>query len=507
MRIVDAAACSRVGDVTLMRAAGVALSRIIPAHVHRVITFAGSGNNGGDGFAALAELDKRIERIVYAMPTSRPSTARTDAELRALASGVTIRPLPLTLPEAQEALAGVDIALDALLGVGTHSVPKPVFHPAITALCEVKRATRVIAVDLPTGVDPTTGRCAPTTVRADLTLTLGVPKLGLFFEPARSFVGELRVGHLPMEEEIAEGGEPSFDVLTASEFLHLIPRRPAFAEKRTAGVPLIIAGSAQFPGAAVLCARAAARSGAGYVTVATPIEAAALLRGHLVEQVVVSYDPRDTEGSIHTLTELLKRAGSLAIGPGLNLDLAEGEILRGVITRTTLPLVLDAGAFSHLAGHLELLREKRCVLTPHDGEFARLSGEGPIAEGTRLTRLRSFVERTGIVTLLKGATTLIDDGKTTHVNSSATQALATAGTGDVLTGMIATLLSQGLTPVDAARVAAHWHGLAGRACTTHRPIGVIAGDVADILGAALATEFGETDESLIMRAALRGNAL
>jgi NAD(P)H-hydrate epimerase len=138
-----------------------------------------------------------------------------------------------------------------------------------------------------------------------------------------------------------------------------------------------------------------------------------------------------------------------------------------------------------LSKHLDLLRGNRCVVTPHAGEFARLSGRGTIAPGTRVERIREFVDRTGITTLLKGSDTLIYDGTTIHINPTGTNALATAGTGDVLSGIIATLLAQGLSPVDAARAGAYWHGLAGQRTAEKRRVGVIASDVAEALGEAL----------------------
>jgi NAD(P)H-hydrate epimerase len=151
-----------------------------------------------------------------------------------------------------------------------------------------------------------------------------------------------------------------------------------------------------------------------------------------------------------------------------------------------LPIVADASALFHLAKYLELVRGKRIVLTPHAGEFGRLSGKGTVKEEERIERLRAFVAQYGVTTLLKGHVTLIDDGTLVHVNTSGDAALATAGTGDVLTGMIATLLSQGLAPVDAARAAAFWHGRAGAAARGHRAIGVLAGDIPEVLGEALA---------------------
>ncbi|MGB6646290.1 MAG: NAD(P)H-hydrate dehydratase, partial [Candidatus Cybelea sp.] len=237
--------------------------------------------------------------------------------------------------------------------------------------------------------------------------------------------------------------------------------------------------------------------GAGYVTVATPSAAARTLRAHLVEQVVVELaDDAAPEAIAQELIEISKRNGAVAIGPGLGLDDRTGEIFARFLEANQLPTVIDASGLFHLSKRLELLRGKPCVVTPHAGEFARLSGRGTIAPGTRVERIREFVDRTGITTLLKGSDTLIYDGTVVHINPTGTDALATAGTGDVLTGIIATLLSQGLAPVDAARTGAFWHGLAGRRAAEKRRIGVIAGDVAQALGEALPLPQGE-DSALV----------
>jgi len=278
----------------------------------------------------------------------------------------------------------------------------------------------------------------------------------------------------------------NFSILENKTFLQLLPKRDADSDKRSAGAPLIVAGSSQFPGAAVLCALGAARAGAGYVTVATATGAADALRAHLIEQVVVTIsDDVSAKEAAEDIVSIAGRNGSIGIGPGLGLDDRTGKIVRGIITKNILPMVIDASALFHLAKHLDELHDKPIVLTPHEGEFARLSGRGTIAKGEREQRLREFVDRTGITTLLKGNDTLIYDGSTMHVNPTGTNTLATAGTGDVLTGIIATLLSQGLSPVDAARVGAYWHGLAGQTAAKRRPIGVIASDIIDALAEAV----------------------
>jgi NAD(P)H-hydrate epimerase len=207
----------------------------------------------------------------------------------------------------------------------------------------------------------------------------------------------------------------------------------------------------------------------------------------LVEQVVVELpDDSKPEAVAQELIEISKRSGAVAIGPGLGLDDRTGEFFARFLEANQLPIVIDASGLYHLSKRLDLLRGKPCVVTPHAGEFARLSGRGTVAAGTRVARIREFVDRTGVTTLLKGSDTLIYDGRgPVHVNPTGTNALATAGTGDVLTGVIATLMSQGLTPVDAARAGAYWHGLAGRRAAEKRRAGVIAGDVVDSLGEAL----------------------
>jgi ADP-dependent NAD(P)H-hydrate dehydratase / NAD(P)H-hydrate epimerase len=480
MRAIDAAAVARDGEVALMRRAGEAIAALIPRYARAgpIIGIAGSGNNGGDVFAALAALDGSRSRIVYCDQNVAGSAARSDARDRARAGGVAFRPLVVD----PTMLAGAGLLLDGILGANARLPLDPVSAALVVALNDA--GAPIFAIDVPTGLDPTTGAVDEPCVRAVATLALGAPKLGCFLEPGRTNVGDLWCEDLGMD--VADAGAPdgSAYVLTTREFTALLPKRESESEKRSAGAPLIVAGSAQFPGAAVLCARGAARAGAGYVTVATPAGAAAAIRSHLIEQVVMTFDDDDALGSADQICDLLNHCGSIALGPGLGLGEGIGTILRTVIARTELPIVADASALFHLGKQLDILRGKRVVLTPHAGEFARLSGRGTVAPHDRLTRLRAFVADHDVTTLLKGRSTLIADRQGVHVNPTGSSALATAGTGDVLTGIIATLLAQGLAPIDAARVGAFWHGRAGSIAAEHRPVGVIAGDVAEALGEA-----------------------
>jgi NAD(P)H-hydrate epimerase len=493
MRAIDAAAVARDGEVALMRAAGSAIARLVDTYARpdgALVALAGNGNNGGDAFAALAAYGGPRRRIVYADPSGEGSEARRDARFRARIAGVEERPFP---PDPT-VLRDAGLLLDGLLGVNAR-LPLP---PATAMLVEAANAagTPVLALDVPTGIDPTAGTVGTPAIRATATVALGRPKLGCFLDPGRDATGALWCAPIGMRDADADGiDDPPSDVLDDAAFAALLPTRPAESEKRISGAPLIVAGSTQFPGAAILCAWGAARAGAGYVTVAAPEGAAAALRAHLIEQVVVTYDEADPAAAVRTILDLTNRCSAIGIGPGLGLSDAYGELVNGVLSGSDLPAVADASALFHLAKRLDAYRDRPLVLTPHAGEFARLSGKGTVAPAERLPRLRSFLQEHGVTTLLKGRTTLIASPTATYLNPTGTNALATAGTGDVLTGVIATLLSQGLGPADAARAGAYWHGRAGASAAARRPRGVVARDVADALGDA--ATIGPVDPGLV----------
>ncbi len=486
MRAVDAAAVEQAGANKLMRNAGRRIAKRLRAMAKpgaRIVAFAGPGNNGGDAFAALAELAPEYDCTVAADPAGQGSEARDAARARAKKAGVSIVVLPADEDEARTLLENA-VGVDGMFGTGARLPLPEAYRHLARALDGRERA--VLAIDIPSGIDALTGAVSDDAVRATLTVTLAAAKPGLLLEPAREFVGELWFAEIGIDDALLAAQPRTFATLDNAEFMELLPRRAADTDKRAAGAPLIIAGSAQFPGAGILCARSAARAGAGYVTVATPSSAAGTLRTHLVEQVVVALaDDAPPEAIAQELLDISKHNGAVAIGPGLGLDDRTGDIFRLFLEKNQLPVVVDASGLFHLSKHLDLLRGKPCVVTPHAGEFARLSGRGTIAPGMRVERIVEFVDRTGITTLLKGSDTLIYDGATVHINSTGSNALATAGTGDVLTGIIATLLAQGLSPVDAARTGAYWHGLAGQRAAEQRRVGVVAGDVVDALGDAL----------------------
>lgn len=485
MRAADAQAVAAAGDVQLMRNAGEAIARGLGTG--RIVAFAGPGNNGGDAFAACASVAERtgtFDGVIYADPPERRSKAREDAERRARAAGIECRPLPKTRDATLAAAGEASAVLDGLFGTGAR-LPLP--EPYATIVRGINEAARPVhAIDIPSGIDALTGAVSDAAIKAASTITLAALKPGLLLDPAADYAGDVRIADIGIPSGTLARHQRTFAALDDEAFFELLPTRARTADKRSAGAPLIVAGSQQFPGAAVLCARAAARAGAGYVTVATTQKAAPLLRAHLIEQVVTEIpDDASVDAAVGQLLETASHCSAIGIGPGLGLDERTGSIVRAFLTQTTLPFIADASALFHFAKHLETLDTPRAVITPHAGEFARLSGKGTVRDADRVPRLRDFVDRTHCTTLLKGATTLVYDGKLVHMNTTGTSALATAGTGDVLTGIIATLLAQGLSPVDAARAGAYWHGRAARMCAQRHGRGVIAGDLPEMLGCAV----------------------
>lgn len=484
MRAADAEGVAAAGDVVLMRNAGKAVAHGLAGK--RVIAFAGPGNNGGDAFAACAELAQApggFDGAIFGDPAQQPSRARADAEHCARAAAVEWHPLPRTREAVLEAVRGADVVLDGLFGTGARLPLREPYATIVRALNE--SGVPVVAIDIPSGIDADTGAVSDPAVRAARTVTIAALKPGLLLDPAAANAGEISVAPIGIAPEILARHQQTFAALDGDAFAALLPVRARTADKRSAGAPFIIAGSSQFPGAAVLCARAAARAGAGYVTVATPEGAASALRAHLVEQVVtVIPDGATVDDAVEALLDTARHASAVGIGPGLGLDERTGDIVRAFLRKCELPFVADASALFHFAKHLDVIGTPRAVITPHAGEFARLSGKGTVRDEDRVARLREFVGRTHATTLLKGPGTLISDGGLVHMNTTGTSALATAGTGDVLTGIIATLLSQGLKPVDAARAGAYWHGLAAREAARRHGRGVVAGDLPEVLGCA-----------------------
>jgi hydroxyethylthiazole kinase-like uncharacterized protein yjeF len=511
----------------LMERAGAGVAAALEQHYGpplglRVLVLAGPGNNGGDGFVAARHLRARGAEVSVGVlgPLEK---VRGDARLhleRMQAAG--LDPVALEgeadLPRLVATRDQWDFALDAVLGTGARGEPDGLAAAAVQALRELdERGTQVVAVDLPTGVNADTGAIARRAVRADLTVTFGFPKRGHYLHPGRAFTGALEVVDIGL---VATDGDPRgfpFTLATAAGIAALLPQRDPRAHKGSVGRVLVAGGSPGLTGAVTLAARAATRSGAGYVQCAVPAGLNDILEVKLTEEMTIPMPQDEGRTLAPAAAELiLARAADvdvLVVGSGISRAPGAAELARRLVAGSPCPVVLDADGLTAFAGSTELLFPSRVdpaaappardrtarVLTPHLGEMSRLTGIAPAElEARRLDACREWAMKWGCVLVLKGAPTVTaaPDGRAT-VNPSGNPGMATAGMGDVLTGVVAALLAQGLAPYDAARAAVYAHGLAGDHCARAiGPAGFGASDAVEALPGALAELCRLRDETL-----------
>ena len=367
--------------------------------------------------------------------------------------------------ETGEELEGAEVIIDALFGTGFHGAPR---GDAARLIERINAAQApVVAVDLPSGVDASTGEIAGAVVAAEVTVTMHAPKVGLAVAPGRLHAGEVEVADIGIE-----AGETRNHFVTEA-ILRLVPRKRAGDTKYSAGSVLVVGGSPGMSGALCLAAEAAFRADAGYVAVATHAESLPVVEARLLEAV---------KAPLSGLDRLAERASAVAVGPGLGRAEEERALVRRLLHDLDVPMVVDADALFELEpGDWPAPR----VLTPHAGELARLLGkESDWVDAHRLEAVGAAVERFGCVVLLKGVDTLVAaPGEGVLVSDSGRPALATAGTGDVLTGVTAAFLAKGMDARLAAAAAAFAHGRAAQLVPHER--GVIASDVVAALPHAL----------------------
>ena len=469
----------------------------------RVAVVAGPGNNGADALVAARYLMQvGYEPDIYMAAKAEDCNELCRAQLDIMEGlGASISFLREQSPEFfRSGLRAAAIIIDGLLGTGSSG---PLREQYRTWVNEINIADReVIAVDIPTGIDPSTGMVPGPAVTATATVTMAAPKVGMLLYPAATYVGELWVAHIGIPPSILAEVGARYHVMTKQQFFYWLPHRSPQANKRTAGDVVIIGGSRQYVGAPVLCAVAAQRTGAGYVTVACPPDAAAAVSHHLVEQIVSPW-PEGEPGAVSAaLLEMTRHAGAVVIGPGLGRDPRTQEIVRNFVMETVRPLVVDADALFALAGHTEVVAGKKAVLTPHDGEFARLLGEhADSAITNRIKAADEFAASLDATLLLKGPRSIVATKEATYVNLTGNELLATAGSGDVLSGMIAAMMAAGCSSRQAAAIGTYWHGIAADYLRDQKKHSIAAGDISASLQDALhwLDELEEEDDGYLTR--------
>lgn len=450
----NAAIASGTPVEELMERAGRAVARtairmLEGRYGKKVVIVCGKGNNGGDGYVA--------ERVLRR-------------------EGVAARAFPVaefdgsTQPDP-------DLVIDAIYGTGFRGAAD---DPAIGWIESC--GAPVLSVDIPSGVDGLTGAVAGLAVRADVTVAMGAQKIG-------TAVGQGAV-HAGLVEVVDIGipvGSGAAHMTTRSDIVELLPTREADSHKRSRGSVAILGGSVGMSGAIILAANAAMRAGAGYVTAGLTASVQGIVAAASPEVLtrVLSTDEVLGAHSLKEFKPVLERATALAIGPGLGQGNDQRQLVEAALANVDLPVVLDADALNVLASDVQSLqlRTAPCVITPHPAELARLMGTSvEDIQSDRVKAVRAAAEQFGCTVILKGFRTVISDGHRLVVNPTGGPSLATAGTGDVLTGVVATFLGQGLGSLDAAIAATYVHGLAGEIAGEE---GVIAGDVLEALPDAI----------------------
>jgi NAD(P)H-hydrate epimerase len=468
----------------LMESAGRAVAEAVLAGLERgaeVLAVCGTGNNGGDGMVAVRHLHLLGVPVRVAL-VGDPSGLTKDAAAnlaRARSLGIPIGDAAFDPPKR-------GILIDAVFGTGLSRRVEGVPAQALRRMRAAREECGIVAVDLPSGLDADTGQPLGDVPEAEVTVTLGLPKLGLALEPGRSLAGEVRVARIGIQES-APGVEPPVELWTHGAAGAQLPARPAAGHKGTFGHVLVIAGSRGKSGAAALAGEGAGRAGAGLVTIACPSSIADVLAGMCTEAMTAAVPDTAEHGfgaaSEAPLLALARERDVVALGPGIGRASETQALIRRLVGALDLPVVLDADGLNALGSEPSVLKGRRgpSILTPHPGEAARLLGLAAAeVNRDRVGLARALARESGAVVVLKGAATVVasPEGRIV-VNATGGPVLGTGGTGDVLTGVVAGLLAQGLAPLVAAALGVYLHGLAGdRLSARVGSSGVLAGEVA-----------------------------
>jgi NAD(P)H-hydrate epimerase len=496
MRALDGWAISERGvpSLELMEEAGAgvatAVSDLDPTGPVRVVC--GKGNNGGDGLVAarkLAELGIEAESLLVYPPAELSGDARANYD-RLTSAGGSVR--EVGAGDLPTALAGSAVAVDALLGTGFSGTARAPVDQAIEAINAAGCA--VVAIDVPSGVDASTGEVAGACVSADVTITFHAAKLGLWIRPGKSFAGRVEAIEIGIPSDATPpAGAVAKAGLILPGVLGLVPRRSGDSTKFSSGSVLVIGGSTGLTGAVCMTCEAAMRAGAGWVRAAVPSSLNLVFEQKLTEVMTVPLADDDGDllaKNVEQVLEAAERADSVVLGPGLGRAPGAFDLARELVKSLDRPLLVDADGLNALAGKLDLVakRDAPTVLTPHAGELGRLlETESAQVSERRLEHARDAATAAQATVLLKGDDSLVveADGRGA-VSPGGSAGLATAGTGDVLSGVIAAFLAKGLGAFEASCAGVHAHAQAGWVAATQ--VGadsVIATDVIAALPSAL----------------------
>lgn len=490
MRALDGKAISAYGitDELLMENAGLAVARVILEHMDtneaRFVIVCGSGNNGGDGLVIARKLHSQgglVQVVLAGDPSRFRGAAAVNYEI------CTQLGLPMERVDSVERfddiILSADVIVDALLGTGLSKDVSGIYAAMIDQI--KSSGLPVVSVDIPSGVNGNTGQIMGTAVDADLTVSLGLPKLGNLLYPGYAFGGALFVSHISFPPELTDAG----DIRTAVNVPPALPVRTEWGHKGTFGDVLFIAGAASYTGAPYFAAMSFLKAGGGYSRLAAPAPVVQALGGG--SEIVFMPQPATESGAISkdSVPVLLAQAGECdmtVIGPGLSLDPDIPKLIGKLLPDIERPVLIDGDGLTAVCPLKELIQQRRgdTIMTPHPGEMARLA-DIPIGDVLHdpVTILQRTAASYNAIIVLKGAHSLIGlpDGRV-FINLSGNSGMASAGSGDVLTGTIAAMFGLGLPVAEAVQAGVFMHGFAGDlAAEEYGEDGLTAGSVLEML--------------------------
>lgn len=490
MKLIDETTINNMGipGIVLMENAAIAVVSELSNDMggvsgRNVMIFAGKGNNGGDAFVVARHL-RRQDANVLVILLSKYQDVLGDARVNldiAKNMGITVVEVidKYHFEKIKESLYITDAVIDGIFGIGLKGDIEGIQRDIIEIINNSGRY--VLSIDVPSGLDATAGKVMGACIRANKTVTFGFVKVGMVIAPGSFYCGNIAVRDIGVSDRFTDFDESNMYLIEKSMAADAFGARNPDTHKGDYGKILVIAGSTGMAGSAALCCRAAMRAGAGLVYVGACKKIDSILSQKLTEEIIV---PIEFAADNSALQQLLYTVDAVVVGPGLSRDINVAQTVTGIIAESTVPTVLDADALNILAKDINVLNTAKApmIVTPHPGEMARiLNIDTEAVQSNRIMHTTEFAKKRNVITVLKGYRTVISDiDGTVYINPTGNAGMATAGSGDVLSGIIGTLLGRGIKPINAVNAAVYVHGLAGDLAAEEKgEHGLIASDIID----------------------------
>jgi len=497
MRQTDRQAIDKEGipSLTLMENAGKGVAALVLAHYlqtphsRRAVVFCGAGNNGGDGFVVARHLYSAGVDVTCILVGDSSHLSSDCAHNFHLSAELHIPIIMVNTSESLPTVVECDVIIDALSGTGFTGVVRGVMADAIRLINHSEAIC--IAVDMPSGVNANDGSCEGEAVFADLTCALELPKFGLFVSPGREHAREVEVIPIGIPARVIEQTSSLCSLITPDDVAESLPIRKADGHKFDFGMVLIVGGSTGLTGAAALAGESALRSGCGMARIACPVTMLPIIAPMIPEATTIPLPDIAKKGALALrglgeLKRIAKENSAIVLGPGIGRHHETMELVRRFVSTCDRSMVIDADALNAFEGHADSLVQSSPprVLTPHAGEFKRITGE-PVASDLqgRIEQATKWARQLSSVLVLKGSPTLIaGPSGECYLNPTGNNGMATGGSGDVLSGIIGSFMAQGMSPLNAAIAGVYLHGMAGDiAAESLGTRSLIAGDVTSAL--------------------------